>query len=139
MFMDILADTATYDTVEENRETIDMILAGFIEAIDDWMVYHDTLPAVHIKSCVTSCWVTSTALLKLLKLKRCPFLLFLLFPRLEMPEELTEEEQMRARILQSLDDTEYDYHTLPFYGMVPDWQPRYWDLAKMIRQYFSLK
>jgi len=42
MFMDILADTATYDTVEENRETIDLILAGFIEAIDEWMVYHDT-------------------------------------------------------------------------------------------------
>ena len=42
MFMDILADTATYDTVEENRDTIEMILAGFIEAIDDWMVYHDT-------------------------------------------------------------------------------------------------
>ena len=56
-----------------------------------------------------------------------------------MPEELTEEEQMRVRILQSLDDTEYDYHVMPFHGMVPDWQPRYWDLAKMIRQYFSLK
>ena len=68
-----------------------------------------------------------------------PFLLSLLFRRLEMPKELTEEEQMRARILQSLDDTEYDYHVMPFHGMVPDWQPRYWDLAKMIRQYFSLK
>ena len=42
MFMDILADTATYDTVEENRESMSLILAGFIEAIDDWMVYHDT-------------------------------------------------------------------------------------------------
>ena len=42
MFMDILADVATYDTVEENRESISLILAGFIEAIDDWMVYHDT-------------------------------------------------------------------------------------------------
>ena len=42
MFMDILADVATYDTVEENRESIDLILAGFIEAIDEWMVYHDT-------------------------------------------------------------------------------------------------
>ena len=42
MFMDILADTATYDTVEENRDTIDMVLAGFIQAIDEWMVYHDT-------------------------------------------------------------------------------------------------
>ena len=42
MFMDILADVATYDTVEENRESIGLILAGFIEAIDDWMVYHDT-------------------------------------------------------------------------------------------------
>ena len=40
--MDILADVATYDTVEENRESISLILAGFIEAIDDWMVYHDT-------------------------------------------------------------------------------------------------
>ena len=42
MFMDILADTATYDTVEENRESIDLILAGFIDAIDEWMVYHNT-------------------------------------------------------------------------------------------------
>ena len=42
MFMDILADVATYDTVEENRESMSLILAGFIEAIDDWMVYHDT-------------------------------------------------------------------------------------------------
>ena len=42
MFMDILADVATYDTVEENRESISLILAGFIEAIDDWMVYHNT-------------------------------------------------------------------------------------------------
>ena len=40
--MDILADVATYDTVEENRESIGLILAGFIEAIDDWMVYHNT-------------------------------------------------------------------------------------------------
>ena len=29
MFMDILADVATYDTVEENRESIGLILAGF--------------------------------------------------------------------------------------------------------------
>ena len=42
MFSDILADVATYDTVEENRESIVLILAGFIEAVDDWMVYHDT-------------------------------------------------------------------------------------------------
>ena len=42
MFMDILADVATYDTVEENRESIGLILAGFIEAVDEWMVYHDT-------------------------------------------------------------------------------------------------
>ena len=42
MFLDILADVATYDTVEENRESIDLILAGFIEAIDEWMVYHNT-------------------------------------------------------------------------------------------------
>ena len=42
MFMDILADVATYDTVEENRESIDLILAGFIDAIDEWMVYHNT-------------------------------------------------------------------------------------------------
>ena len=42
LFMDILADVATYDTVEENRESIDLILAGFIEAVDEWMVYHDT-------------------------------------------------------------------------------------------------
>ena len=42
MFMDILADVATYDTVEENRESIGLILAGFIDAIDEWMVYHDT-------------------------------------------------------------------------------------------------
>jgi len=42
LFMDILADVATYDTVEENRESIDLILAGFIEAVDEWMIYHDT-------------------------------------------------------------------------------------------------
>ena len=53
--------------------------------------------------------------------------------------DISNEEEMRARILQTLDDDEYAYATLPFYGMVPDWQPRYWDLAKMIRQYFSLK
>ena len=42
LFMDILSDVATYDTVEENRESIDLILAGFIDAIDEWMVYHNT-------------------------------------------------------------------------------------------------
>ena len=42
MFMDILADTACYDTVEENREQADLILAGFIDAIDEWLAYHNT-------------------------------------------------------------------------------------------------
>ena len=42
MFMDILADIACYDTVEENRESIDLVLAGFIDAIDEWLVYHNT-------------------------------------------------------------------------------------------------
>ena len=42
MFMDILADIATYDTLEENRESIDLVLAGFIDAIDEWLVYHNT-------------------------------------------------------------------------------------------------
>ena len=42
MFMDILADTVCYDTVEENREQADMILAGFIDAIDEWLAYHNT-------------------------------------------------------------------------------------------------
>ena len=42
MFMDILADIACYDTVEENRESIDQVLAGFIDAIDEWLVYHNT-------------------------------------------------------------------------------------------------
>ena len=40
--MDILADIACYDTVEENRESIDLVLAGFIDAIDEWLVYHNT-------------------------------------------------------------------------------------------------
>ena len=42
MFMDILADIACYDTVEENRESIDLVLGGFIDAIDEWLVYHNT-------------------------------------------------------------------------------------------------
>ena len=42
MFADILCDCVTYETVEENRDQADMILAGFIDAIDDWLQYHDT-------------------------------------------------------------------------------------------------
>ena len=42
MFADILCDCANYETVEDNRAQAEMILAGFIDAIDDWMKYHDT-------------------------------------------------------------------------------------------------
>lgn len=42
MFSDILADIACYNTVEENLDSIDNVLAGFINAIDEWLVYHNT-------------------------------------------------------------------------------------------------
>ena len=63
--MDILADIACYDTVEENRESIDLVLAGFIDAIDEWLVYHNTACQSFEELRRQHYWVTSTALLKL--------------------------------------------------------------------------
>jgi len=52
---------------------------------------------------------------------------------------LTEQEKQQARILQEIDDTEWHYHYLPHLGLIPDWQARYRDLAKLIKEYFRLQ
>ena len=36
------------------------------------------------------------------------------------------------RILELLEQNEYDYHLLPHYGLVPDWRLRYWQLHELI-------
>ena len=41
-FADVIGDVGTYDEIERNRETIANVIAGFREAIEEWMVYHDT-------------------------------------------------------------------------------------------------
>ena len=42
LFADILADVGTYDEIERNRLTMSNVMEGFKQAIQEWMVYHDT-------------------------------------------------------------------------------------------------
>ena len=44
-FADIIADVAQYDDIERNRVTMANIMDGFREAVQEWMVYHDTSAA----------------------------------------------------------------------------------------------
>ena len=41
-FADIIADVGTYDEIERNRVTMANVIEGFKQAIQEWMVYHDT-------------------------------------------------------------------------------------------------
>ena len=45
--------------------------------------------------------------------------------------------RLRNEILWELERNHYDKDVLPHYGMVPDWQPRYDRLAKMIWEYLD--
>ena len=56
-----------------------------------------------------------------------------------LTEHSSSEDDMRARILQEIDDTEWHYHWFPHMGLIPDWQVRYRDLAKLVKQYFCLQ
>ena len=42
LFADILCEAVTYETIEENNEQAEIILAGFIDAIDSWLQYHQS-------------------------------------------------------------------------------------------------
>ena len=41
-FADIIADVGTYDEIERNRVTMANVMEGFKQAVQEWMVYHDT-------------------------------------------------------------------------------------------------
>ena len=55
---------------------------------------------------------------------------------MEKPQDL---EHLRQLILDEIDETEWHYHYLPHLGLIPDWQARYRDLAKLIKEYFRLQ
>ena len=48
---------------------------------------------------------------------------------------MSDKEKQAERILDEIDETEWHYHWYPHMGLVPDWYRRYWDLAKMVREY----
>ena len=51
---------------------------------------------------------------------------------------LTDKEKLAKKILDEIDETEWDYHWLPHMGLIPDWQVRYRDLARLVKEYFYL-
>ena len=46
------------------------------------------------------------------------------------------KEELKRYILEELEQTEYDFHILPFHGLAPHWFERYWDLWKLCYEYF---
>ena len=50
---------------------------------------------------------------------------------------LMNKEDLRARILNEIEDVEYRYYVLPHSGLLPDYFIHYWDLAEMVSQYFD--
>ena len=48
-----------------------------------------------------------------------------------------DKEDLRARILNEIEDVEYRYYVLPHSGLLPDYFIHYWDLAEMVSQYFD--
>ena len=48
------------------------------------------------------------------------------------------KEDLKARILNEIEDVEYRYYVLPHSGLLPDYFIHYWDLAEMVSKYLSL-
>jgi|TARA_R100000030_G_scaffold95571_1_gene83096 hypothetical protein len=44
----------------------------------------------------------------------------------------------KETLIAMLHQTEDDYHSLPHYGLIPDWYLRYWDLHIALYQYLGL-
>ena len=50
---------------------------------------------------------------------------------------LMNKEDLKARILNEIEDVEYRYYVLPHSGLLPDYFIHYWDLAEMVSKYFD--
>ena len=48
-----------------------------------------------------------------------------------------DKENLKARILNEIEDVEYRYYALPHSGLIADWFIHYWDLAEMVSKYFD--
>ena len=49
-----------------------------------------------------------------------------------------DKQEQRRRIADEIENTLYDYHVHPHYGLIPDYFLRYWDLAEAICDYFDV-
>ena len=47
------------------------------------------------------------------------------------------KDELKEKILNEIDDTEYAYYALTHSGLIADWFIRYWDLAEYVCQYFD--
>ena len=54
-------------------------------------------------------------------------------------DHTTDSPKMPASIQKILDDNDYRYHVYPHYGCVPDWFIAYKELAKAVREYFTIE
>ena len=50
---------------------------------------------------------------------------------------MDDKASLKDKILDEIDDTQYDLFALPHQGLVPDYFIRYWDLAEMVHDYFD--
>ena len=48
-----------------------------------------------------------------------------------------DKQQLKEKILNEIEDTFDAWVVMPFYGMVPDYFLRYWDLAEAVAEYFD--
>jgi hypothetical protein len=44
----------------------------------------------------------------------------------------------KEELIEMIFQNEYDYHSLPHYGLIPDWYLRYWELHQLVMKHFSV-